>query len=250
MYCIILLFKIKGNLMIKKLIVAVSILSSSLFAATDAQIIDYFKAQIPAPTVKVSITSRIAIDEIEGMDYVSLDISDGNRVQKISIFSQGDLVFPDVININSGSIKEKLDRQKLIKELASLYQKEDKQNILVLGNDPKKETLVKFTDPECPFCAKEVANIEKKLETYNLKLIFTPVHDRSSLEKSILIHKQASAAKTLDEKIKIVKKYFSADVDEKVTDKEVEEAEKVRRKYFAAGLKGVPFYVDEKELLK
>jgi len=236
--------------MTKKLIVAVSILSSSLFAATDAQIIDYFKAQIPVPTVKVSITSRIAIDQIKGMDYVSLDVSDGNRVQKISVFSQGDLIFPDVIDINSGSIKEGLDRQKLVKELAALYKIEDQNNILILGNDPKKETLVKFTDPECPFCAREVANIEKKLETYNLKFIFTPVHDRSSLEKSVLINKQASAAKTLDEKIKIVRKYFTGDVDEKVSDKEVEEAEKVRRKYFSAGLKGVPFYVDEKDLLK
>ena len=235
--------------MTKNLILATSILASSAFAATDAQVIEYFKAQIPVPTVKVEVTSRISIDSIKGMDYVSLDISDGSRVQKISVFTQGDLIFPDVISVKDGSIKEKLDKQKLIKELSNLYKKEDKQNILVLGNDPKKETLVKFTDPECPFCAKEVAIIEKKLENYNLKLIFTPVHDRSSLEKSILIYKQGTAAKTLDEKVKIVKKYFSGDVDAEVSDEEVARVESVRKKYFAAGLKGVPFYVNEKELL-
>ena len=235
--------------MTKKLILATSLLSTSLFAATDAQIQDYFKAQIPVPTVKVAVTSRIAIDDIKGMDYVSVDISDGTRVQKISVFTQGDLIFPDVISVNGGSIKEKLDKQKLIKELSNLYKNEDKQNILVLGNDPKKETLVKFTDPECPFCGKEVAKIDEKLKTYNLKYVFTPVHDRSSLEKSILIYKQAGAAKTLDEKVKILKKYFSGDVDEKVSDEEVARVEKIRKKYFAAGLKGVPFYVNEKELL-
>ncbi len=235
--------------MTKNLILATSILASSAFAATDAQVIEYFKAQIPVPTVKVEVTSRISIDSIKGMDYVSLDISDGSRVQKISVFTQGDLIFPDVISVKDGSIKEKLDKQKLIKELSNLYKKEDKQNILVLGTDPKKETLVKFTDPECPFCAKEVAIIEKKLENYNLKLIFTPVHDRSSLEKSILIYKQGTAAKTLDEKVKIVKKYFSGDVDAEVSDEEVARVESVRKKYFAAGLKGVPFYVNEKELL-
>jgi len=235
--------------MTKKLILATSMLSTSLFAATDAQIVEYFKAQIPVPTVKVTVTSRIAIDDVKGMDYVSIDLSDGSRVQKVSVFTQGDLIFPDVISVKSGSFKEKLDKQKLIKELANLYKKEDKQNILVLGNDPKKETLIKFTDPECPFCRKEVAQIEEKLKTYNLKYIFTPVHDRSSLEKAILIYKQAGAAKTLDEKIKIVKKYFNGDVDAKVTDEEVARVEKTRKKYFAAGLKGVPFYVNEKELL-
>jgi thiol:disulfide interchange protein DsbC len=235
--------------MTKKLILATSVLSTSLFAATDAQIVEYFKAQIPVPTVKVTVTSRIAIDDIKDMDYVSINLSDGSRVQKVSVFTQGDLIFPDVINVKSGSIKEKLDKKKLIKELSNLYKKEDKQNILVLGNDPKKETLVKFTDPECPFCGKEVAQIEEKLKTYNLKYIFTPVHDRSSLEKSILIYKQAGAAKTLDEKIKIVKKYFNGDVDAKVSDEEVSRVEHTRKKYFAAGLKGVPFYVNEKELL-
>ncbi len=235
--------------MTKKLILATSILSTSLFAATDAQIINYFKAQIPVPTIKINVTSRIAIDDIKGMEYVSLNISDGSRIQKVSVFTQGNLIFPDVISVNSGSIKEKLDKQKLIKELSSLYKKEEKQNILVLGNDPKKETLVKFTDPECPFCGKEVAEIEEKLKTYNLKYIFTPVHDRSSLEKSILIYKQAGAAKTLDEKIKIVKKYFNGSVDEKVTDEEVARVEKIRKKYFSAGLQGVPLYVNEKELL-
>ncbi len=235
--------------MTKKLILATSLLSSSLFAASDAQIIEYFKAQIPVPTVKLAVTSRVAIDDIKGMDYVSLDISDGSRVQKISVFTQGDLIFPDVISVNGGSIKKKLDKQKLIKELSNIYKTEDKENILVLGNDPKKETLVEFTDPECPFCGKEVAKIDKKLETYNLRYIFTPVHGKSSLEKSSLIYKQAGAAKSIEEKVKILKKYYNGDVDEKVTDEEVAKIENIRKKYFAVGLKGVPFQVNEKELL-
>jgi len=236
--------------MTKKLILATAILSSSVFAATDAQIVKYFKAQIPVPTAKVTVTSRIEIADIKGMDYVSIDLSDGKRVQKISVFTRGNLIFPDVISIKSGSIKDKLDKQKLIKELANIYKKEDKTNIIVLGNDPKKETLVKFTDPECPFCKQEVAQIEEKLKTYNLRYIFTPVHDKSSLEKSALIYKQTSAAKNLTDKIKIIKKYYNSDVDKKVTDAEVAKIEKTRKKYFAAGLKGVPLYVNEKDLLK
>ncbi len=241
---------IKGFNMTKKIILTIAILSSTLFAANDGEIIAYFKTQIPVPNVDIKIDSRIQIDGFEGMDYVTLHISDGTRVQKMSVFTKGDLIFPDVISIkDGGSIKETLDNKKLISSLAKLYKEESAENILMIGNDPKKETLVKFTDPECPFCAKEIANIEEKLKTHNLKLIFTPVHDRSSLEKSVLIYKQVNQVENIEEKIKIVKKYFAGDVDAKVTDDEVKKIEELRRKYFHAGLKGVPFYVSEKELL-
>ncbi len=235
--------------MTKRVILATSILVSSMFGATDAEILDYFKAQIPVPTVKLTVTSRVAIDGIKGMDYVSLDISDGSRIQKIAVFTQGDFIFPDVIDVHSGSIKQKLDKQKLIKQLSTIYKKEREENILVLGDDPAKETLVEFSDPECPFCGKEVAQIETKLKTYNLKYIFTPVHGRSSLEKSSLIYKKAGAAKTLEERVKILKQYFNGSVDEKVSDEEVARVKKIGKKYFAAGLKGVPFYINEKKLL-
>ncbi|WP_024955424.1 DsbA family protein [Sulfurospirillum arcachonense] len=236
--------------MTKQLIMITSVLSTSLFGATDAQIITYFESKIPVPTVKVDISSRVSIANIKDMDYVSLNISDGTRVQKLSVFTQGDLIFPDVISVKEGSIKDKLDKQKLIRELSILYKQEDKNNIITLGDDPQKETLVKFTDPECPFCYKEIQKIETKLQTYNLKLIFTPVHDRSSLEKSVLIYRQTSKAKDLGKKLQIIKKYFNSDVDEKVSDEEVQNIENLIKKYFAAGLEGVPFYVNEKELLQ
>jgi len=236
--------------MTKKLILAGSILATSLFGATNAQIETYFKSKIPVPTVKVKVTSRMEIKEIKGMDYVSIVLSDGKRNQKISVFTQGNLIFPDVISVNGGSIKDKLDKEKLVQEISKIYKVEKPENILVLGNDPKKETLVVFTDPECPFCGKEVEKIEETLKVKNLKLIFTPVHDKSALEKSVLIKKQTDAAKTIEEKIKIVKKYFNGTVDEKVTDEEVAKIDNNRKKYFAAGLKGVPFDIAEKDLLK
>jgi len=207
--------------MTKKLILAGAILSTSLIAATDAQIETYFKSQIPVPTVIVKVTSRTSIEDIKGMDYVSIALSDGTRTQKVSVFTQGDLIFPDVITINGGSIKDKLDKQKLIQEISKIYKEEKPENIVAIGNDPKKETFVVFTDPECPFCGKEVEKIEQTLKAKNIKLIFTPVHDRSSLEKSVLITKQVATVKTIEEKVKIIRKYFNGTVDEKVTDEEV-----------------------------
>jgi len=235
--------------MTKKLFILGVILSSSLFAATDAQILAYFKSQIPIPSVKVTIISRLSMKDISGMDYVSLQLTDGTRIQKLSVFTKGDLIFPDIIDVHQGSIKEKFDKQKIIKQLSKLYQKEKPEHILVLGNDPQKETQVVFSDPECPFCGKEVDKIEETLKTKNLRYIFTPVHEKSAMEKSVLIYKQTKIAKNLQSKVKILKKYFKADTYEKVSDAEVATIEKTRTKYFAAGLKGVPFIINEKELL-
>lgn len=235
--------------MTKKLFMLGVILSSSLFAATDAQILAYFKTQIPIPTVKVTITSRMAMEDISGMDYVSLKLTDGSRVQKLSVFTKGNLIFPDVIDVHEGSIKEKFDKQKFIKQLSKLYQEEKPENILVLGNDSQKETEVVFSDPECPFCGKEVDKIEETLKTKNLRYIFTPVHERSAMEKAVLIYKQTKSETNLQSKVKILKKYFNADTDEKVSDEEVANIESTRKKYFAAGLKGVPFIINEKELV-
>jgi len=235
--------------MTKKLFILGVILSSSLFAATNAQIIAYFKSQIPVPTVEVTITSRIVMKAISDMDYVSLKLTDGARTQKLSVFTKGDLIFPDVIDIHKGSIKDKFDKQKFIKQLSKLYQEENPKNILVLGNDPQKETQVVFSDPECPFCGKEVDKIEETLKTKNLRYIFTPVHEKSAMKKAILIYKQTKSAKNLQSKIKILKKYFNTDTNEKVSDEEVTTIENTSKKYFSAGLEGVPFIINEKELV-
>lgn len=236
--------------MIKILLFVTAILYTSAFSATNEQIIKYFKAKIPVPAIHIEVTSRIKIDSLKDIDYVSLDISDGSRIQKVSVFTKGDLIFPDVISVSGGgSIKENLDKQKVISELAKLYKMENEKNILTIGDDPKKETLVQFSDPECPFCTKELDNIEEKIKTYNLKIIFTPVHKRSSLEKSILIYEQTKDTDNTAEKIKILRKYFSGDVDEKVSEAKVSKMEELIQKYFDAGLPGVPFYVSEKKLL-
>jgi len=145
-----------------------------------------------------------------------------------------------------------MEMAELQKKMSAIYAKEEKKNIVSIGNDAKKETLVVFTDPECPYCRQELEKIEERLKTNNIKLIFTPVHDRSSLEKSVLIYNETAKAKTDADKIKIMKKYFDENVkyDQKISDAEVKRIEDLKLKYFGAGIKGVPFMVREKELLK
>ncbi len=237
----------------KQLLWLVALLTSTLFAATDAEIVEHFKSTIQVPNITIEVVSRQKVDGIEGMDFVTLNLTDGKRSQKLSIFTKEDLIFPDIISIKQGgSIKEMMEMAELQKKLAPLYQKEDKKNIITLGNDPKKETLVVFTDPECPYCRQELAQVEQRLTTNNLKLIFTPVHERSSLEKSVIIYNEIAKVKSDAEKLKILHKYYDENVkyDQKIGDKEIARIEDLKTKYFGAGIKGVPFIVKEKELLK
>lgn len=237
----------------KSIVFLASLLTSSLFAATNEQIIEHFKSSIQVPNITVTVEERKSVENIEGMDFVTLNLTDGTRGQKLTIFTKGDLIFPDVISIKQGgSIKEMMEQAELQKKLSPLYAKEDKKNIVALGNDPKKETLVVFSDPECPYCRQELGNIEERLATHNIKMILTPVHERSSLEKSFLIYEESAKAKNDAEKIKIIRKYFDEKVSytQKVTDAQVKRIEELKLKYFAAGIKGVPFIVKEKELLK
>jgi len=237
----------------KYLLILVALFSTTLFAATDAQIVEHFKSTIQVPNITIEVVSRKAVEGIDGMDFVTLNLTDGARSQKLSIFTKDDLIFPDVISIKQGgSIKEMMEMADLQKKLSAIYKKEEKKNIISLGNDPKKDTLVIFTDPECPYCRQELAQIDQRLTTNNLKLIFTPVHERSSLEKAAVIYNETAKAKTDAEKIKILKKYYDENVkfDQKVSDAEVAHIDELKAKYFGAGIKGVPFIVKEKELLK
>ena len=237
----------------KYLLLLVALFSTTLFAATDAQIVEHFKSTVQVPNITIEVVSRKAVEGIDGMDFVTLNLSDGTRSQKLSIFTKDDLIFPDVISIKQGgSIKEMMEMADLQKKLSAIYKKEEKKNIISLGNDPKKDTLVIFTDPECPYCRQELAQIDQRLTTNNLKLIFTPVHERSSLEKAAVIYNETAKAKTDAEKIKILKKYYDENVkfDQKVSDAEVAHIDELKAKYFGAGIKGVPFIVKEKELLK
>jgi len=237
----------------KWIIVSVSLLASTLFAASNEELINHFKASIQVPNINITVEGRQSVNGITGMDFVTLNLSDGTRSQKLSVFTKDELIFPDVISIKQGgSIKEMMEMAELQKKMSAIYAKEEKKNIVSIGNDANKETLVVFTDPECPYCRQELEQIEERLKTNNIKLIFTPVHDRSSLEKSVLIYNETAKAKSDADKIKIMKKYYDENVkyDQKISDADIKRIEDLKMKYFSAGIKGVPFMVREKELLK
>ena len=108
-----------------------------------------------------------------------------------------------------------------------------------------------FSDPECPYCRAELAKIETTLKDNNVEIILTPVHELSSLQKSALIYKDIKNAKSDSDKVKILRKYFSEDynVDEKnVSKEESNKIDTLRKKYFSAGVRSVPFIINKSDL--
>lgn len=237
----------------KKIVLTSIIAASSLFAATDEQILGFYK-QIFPPEVNVKITSREKLAEQPEFEAVILKLSDGQNSEDEIVFTKGDLLLPDILDLkNSKGYKGEFKNKIMTQNISKIYQAEKKENIITIGNDKNKPTMVMFSDPECPYCRKELENIEKTLEKNNLKIILAPVHDRSSLEKSYLIYKDIKSAKSDSQKVKILRKYFAPDysvAQNSVTDAQVDQMEQLRGKYQNAGVRSVPFFIDENTITK
>ncbi|MBE3609706.1 MULTISPECIES: thioredoxin domain-containing protein [Campylobacter] len=237
----------------KKIILTSVIAASSMFAVTNDQILGFYNQIIPQG-VSAEIVSREKLENHPDFEGVIIKLSDGKVSENEIVFTQGDLLLPDVLDLKTGkSYKNDFKEKMLVGKLAEVYNSEKSENIIKIGNDSKKPTKVVFSDPECPYCRNELANIEKVLEKENLKIILTPVHDRSALEKSYLAYKDTKTAKSDSEKVKILRKYFAEKFEvpaKSVTDEQIAKMDELRKKYLSAGLRSVPFYIDEAALTK
>lgn len=233
----------------KKVILASIIAATSLMAASDKQIEEFYSQMVDS-SVKVKVADRQKVaGDIEAV-VVKLS-KDGNSQDEI-VFTKGDFIFPDVIDLKEQkSYLAEVKKEVIAKGISKIYKDEDKANIIVLGSDPKKPTIIMFSDPECPYCRAELAKIETTLKDSNVEIVLTPVHDISSLQKSSLIYKDAKAAKSDSDKVKILRKYYAEDynVDDKSVSKDdVAKIDNLRKKYFAAGVRSVPFIVNKSDL--
>lgn len=126
---------------------------------------------------------------------------------------------------------------------------DDRFVFLQSSNPEVTKTIVIVTDPDCPYCRQELGQIENRLRTANVKLIFAPVHDDRAFVKSELIMKESSEANTVEEKIAIVRKYY---VDMPLTqaqmNTDMSKTKDNAQKLFSSGIvKGVPFIHEVKK---
>lgn len=235
----------------KKLFLLSTVLTGSLFALTNDEILDFYQKIVPQ-NVKAEIIKREKLDENPEFEAVILKFSDGQTSGEEIVFTKGDLVFNEILNLKTmKNYKQEISEKTIAAKLKNIYKNENSKYIISLGDDPKKPTQVMFSDPECPYCRSELKHIEQRLQVENLKIILTPVHDKSSLQKSYLIYKDVQNAKTDSEKVKIMRKYFDPDyvVDEKsVSEDNVKSMDALRQKYFNSGISSVPKFINEADL--
>ena len=133
-----------------------------MFAATDAQVVDFY-SQMLGEGVKVSVTGRKPA--AGGIEAIMVNLSDGQVSQDEVIFAKDDLLFPDIIDLKEHkSYLQDIKNEITMKNISKAYKNEKKENIITLGNDSKKPTIVMFSDPECPYCRLELEKIEATLK--------------------------------------------------------------------------------------
>ncbi|CZE45841.1 thioredoxin fold domain-containing protein [Campylobacter geochelonis] len=232
----------------KKLVLTSLVAATAVFAATNEEILSLYSGM--PHDIKSEIAKREAVKEAPEFDLVVVKLSQGQRSQEEIMFTKGDFLIPDLINLKTGeSYKAKYQQSALEKNLAFAYKNEKAENIIKLGNDPKKPTIIMFTDPECPYCRMEMDKIDDTLKHSNVEVIMTSVHGSSGDAKGFKIYQETKSAKTDADKLKIIKKYYDPDLkDVKASPAEIQRMREIANKYFEAGLKGVPTIIEKDKL--
>lgn len=205
--------------------------------------------------MEVKVIDKKPLKDISGLNIVTIHSMQNN--QRFPIFANSDgtsvIGYSNLYFTQEKSSEESVQKalndiqayndQSKEKDLETLFSSFGDEYYVTLKGKSDKVTIV-VTDPECPYCRKELANVEEKLKETTLKLIIAPVHGKSAFIKGQLILDESKKAKNNKEKIEIFKKYF--DENYKLTDKqnsiEPELVNESAKKIFASGLvRGVPF---------
>lgn len=234
----------------KKIFVSSLFLAGSLFAASNEEILDLYK-DFPKE-IKIEITDRIPIEKT-GFDAIVISMSKGEQKHQEILFTKDDFIMTDLVNLKTKtSYKQSIEEQLKIKSLSAIYPKEASENIIKIGNDSKKPTLVIFTDADCPFCRKEMSKIEERAKVANIEIVMTSVHGDEGHAKSAKIYEECKNAKTDADKIAILRKYYAENqgVPTDVKPEDVKKAKDLATKYQSAGVTGVPFLIEKSKIVK
>lgn len=236
----------------KKIISSLVAMTAILSAATNEQILKLYQNPHLPKDIKIEIVDRVPLDKAPGFEAVTIKMSQGEMSQESVLFTNGDFLLFDLVDVNSGESLKSAFEQKLVKSsVAKIYKNEDPKNIIKLGSDNKKATVVIFTDTNCPYCRHEMDMIDERLKDTNVEIIMASIHGDAGHKKSAAIYKEIAKAKDDKAKIAILKKYYDKNFDDstlKIEESETQAAKALAEKYFMAGINAVPFIVDKSEL--
>jgi len=156
------------KLLTLKLLTITTLLSTSLLAnkTIDETILKYEKRKISSILKRqkielndISIILKKDLQQDNWYGYVfdlTFTVKGKTLTQKDTLFTNGDLITPELINAKTKRSFKDLMYPKLAKKYF------DKKH-LIAGNADAKHTLVLFSDPLCPICLDEVPTIIKNV---------------------------------------------------------------------------------------
>lgn len=205
-----------------------------------------FKAQMPEAQLFINKREKLS----DGFESVELVIKIKDRQSSEILFVKDDYIFPDIIDVkNKRSFRQEFEVKqyqdaRTAFETAAKAALQNETQIIALG-DSKKPKLYVFSDPECPFCRKHLADIEKELENYQINFVLTTVHGKSAFAKVAQIYIESKKAQNDAEKIAILRKYYDEKAPTpKVAPQAYGEAVALYEKYSQIGLRSVPTFIE------
>jgi thiol:disulfide interchange protein DsbC len=118
-------------------------------------------------------------------------------------------------------------------------------SVLLKSSAKTTDLITIVTDPDCPYCRAELANLREHLKSANVRIIISPVHDEKAYIKGALILEESKKLKSTDtdKLIAILEKYYK---DIELNDKQLKTDTSVihsnHEKIFDSKLiKGVPY---------
>ncbi|MDR2635332.1 MAG: hypothetical protein LBC08_00730 [Campylobacteraceae bacterium] len=141
----------------------------------------------------------------------------------------------DINKINSSA------KNKLVDDIFDKVPKE--AGILLKSKNKTDELLTIVTDPDCPYCRNELANLNEHLKTTNVRIIFSPVHDETAFIKSALILEETKKLKDNEKIISVMQKYYQdVTLDEKQQQTKTDIVHQAANTIFGSGLiRSVPY---------
>ena len=145
---------------------------------------------------------------------------------------------------NVGNYNMTFKSQAAVKKVIATLPKE--HIIDLKGKNPKRLFYI-VSDPLCPHCQVELANIDKRLEQGDVKMIPIGMMGEESARKVAEIHAKIKSAKSDADKIAILKKIYDRDHKaEGFEPKELEKIKEVARNITGKGkVEGTPYIIEE-----
>jgi thiol:disulfide interchange protein DsbC len=141
---------------------------------------------------------------------------------------------------------QEINKQAADKQFDILFDSIPQSSSVLLKSSAKTDDLLTIvTDPDCPYCRAELANLREHLKSANVRLIISPTHNENAYIKGALILEESKKLKSTDTEkiIAVFEKYYKdIELDDKQLKTDTSVIHGNAEKIFGSGLiRGVPY---------